>query len=233
MTSCDDCKDLCDLAAEVSCLLNDSYDHDPAYNFTRWSKDTLVEYARDAVRNIFMLYPAKFTNCVKIELKEGEVQKLPENCTLLTKVIGVNNGKDATSSIAFNTDDRLARLFPDVCSGSVVGDYKVENYSIEETSDNIFYVNPPVPKSKEPIFLEVICSELPADLCRADYCPEPWMLNLIILWMQYRAYLSEDESTNSVQNANTHLEHFYAMLRSYIQAQNDLMTQSEVVRRQQ
>lgn len=216
----------CKLAEEASKLLNDSYNCDPQYNFTRWSKDELIHYAKDAISMIVSLHPKKFTNCVEIELQEGSVQKLPENCTLLTKVIGSPNSIAAPSSIAVNTDDRLANLFNDSCSQAVisVNDYEIESYSIEETSDNIFYVKPPVPKTLEPFKINVLCVEYP-DTSDSDYCPETWMHNAIIEFMQYRAYSSEDESVTSASNANLHLEHFYSIIRNHVTAENRLSAQ--------
>lgn len=299
------------LAEEASRLLNDSHDCNDEYNFTRWSKAELVKYAKDAVTNIFMLYPSKFTISERFKLQPGSIQTLPENCTLMTKLIGYkrvdalssvnatssssgvtdfkddldrNTKSDVTSSIASNVDERLGDLFKDKCSGSFVdkkdslenkvntvteedfesdidrkteienenkfnekafaetpsvikepttaNDYQIESYSIEETSDNIFYLKPPVPANIGTVYVNIICSKHP-NVDSSRYCPERWMNNAILEWILYRAYISEDESVNSPRNAAIHLEHFYTIIQNYIAAQDKLLaTKSNIATRE-
>jgi hypothetical protein len=211
-----------ELAKEATNLLNDSYECDQNYDNTRWSIKELVHYAQDAVIMTWMLYPKKFTTCKTITLKKGKVQKLPEGCVKLTNVLGVNGDEAAASSIAATTDDRLSDLFHNECTEPTSSDdYSVKSWSIEETSDNIFYVTPPVPCDGE-VELDVICSETP-DVRNKDYCPEAWMHNLIIEWILYRAYSSEDESTYSQENSQAHLNHFYTMIGNFQRAEMELM----------
>lgn len=215
---------LSDLAVEVSKLINDSDDCNSEYNFTRWSKQELIHYAQDAINMIFMLYPKKFTKTTKVPLVAGIVQTLPEDCVLMTKLLGITDASGAISSIVSNGDDRLAALFTNGCSQPITSGsykYKIESYSYEETSDNIFYVKPPVPASALPLEVTVICSSAP-DSADKDYVPESWMHNLIIEWMQYRAYSTEDESQSSDANAKMHLEHFYSIIGNYKTAEKML-----------
>ncbi len=209
------------IAEEASRLLNDSYDCDPEYNFTRWKRSELAHYAQDAVNMIFMLIPNKFTTCKTIPLTKGRVQKLPDSCVKLTKVIGVDGGNSrASSSIASTAEERLGELFPSGCSESLTpNEYEVKEYSIEETSDNIFYVNPPSPE--DGIEINVICA-CPPDTSDKDYQGESWMHNPIIEWVLYRAYSSEDESAQQANMAKFHLDHFYTILKNYHQAERML-----------
>lgn len=209
-----------DIAKEVSVLLNDIDDHDDAYDHTRWSLCDLEHYAEDAIIMLWTLNPQKFTTCKTIKLEKGRVQKLPQDCVKLTKVLGVNGDEAALSSIAATSDDRLDELFNDECVGRSSSSYSITNWSMEESSDNIFYVSPPVPFGEE-VEIDVICSEVPDT--SGDYCPERWMHNMIIEWMLYRAYSTEEESQYSQQNAQFHLQHFYSMVNNYIDAESNLM----------
>lgn len=210
-----------DIAIEASKLLNDSYDCDPEYDFTRWSKNDLAHYARDAVSMIFMLNPKKFTECKTITLEAGRVQKLPTGCTKLTKVLNVNNNSRVNSSIAPAVNERLGELFQSGCSESLnPNDYEVTGYTLEETSDNIFYVDPPVPQ--DGVEINVICACHP-DLDSKDYELEDWMHNAVIEWVLYRAYSSEDESGQAANQAGLHLQHFYTIMQNFVNAQNSLL----------
>lgn len=209
-----------EIAVEASRLLNDSNDCDPEYDFTRWSKDELMHYARDAASMIYMLAPKKFTDCKTITLRQGSLQKLPESCVKLTKVLGVADNSRAKSSIAPVVNERLGELFQSGCSESLnPNEYSVRGYTLEESSDNIFYVDPPVPA--DGIEVDVICVCEP-DFGSSDYQPEGWMHNAIIEWVLYRAYSSEDESAQSGNNSTMHLQHFYSIMDRYVESQSML-----------
>lgn len=217
---------LSQIAQEASKLLNDSDNCDSEYNFTRWSRSELVEYAKDAILMIAMLYPKKFNKPVEITLSPGTVQCLPDSCIKLTKLLGVVDESGTISSIVSSGDDRLGSLFSEVCAESVdPSNYKIESYSYEESADNIFYVQPPVPNGSEPVVVSALCAS-PPDLSKEDskYEPAGWMHNLIIEWILYRAYSSEDESSSSSNNAKMHLEHFYTIMGNYVNAQERLMS---------
>lgn len=211
-----DSKQFQDIAREASKLLNDSYDCDPQYDFTRWSQTELVHYAKDGLRMIASLYPKKFTTTKTITLKKGKVQVLEDGCRIM-KVLGAKGG-EATSSIANAVSERLAELFPGGCSESLTqdaDDYEVESFSIEETSESVFYVYPPAPRAGIEIDVIVFCYP---DVDNKDFVVPVWAHNAIIEWVLYRAYSSEDESAQNVSNASTHLQHFYSMLQNIIQS---------------
>lgn len=215
-----------DIAKEASKLLNDSDHCDSEYDFTRWSKNELAHYAQDAVSMIFMLSPKKFTECKTITLSQGNVQKLPSGCTKLTKVLGVKSDSSATSSIVPATNERLGELFPSGCSESLnPNNYAVSGYSLEPSSDNIFYVDPPVPV--DGIEVQVICACEP-DTHSSDYQPEGWMHNAIIEWVLYRAYSSEDEATQGANMATMHLQHFYTIMENFVKVQEMLSSSPQV-----
>ena len=213
-------KTLFDLAKEASLLLNDSQHCDGEYDFTRWSQLELANYGASAIILAHTIYPEKFTKVVKMELVKGRVQTLPEGCSKVVKVLGTIDDMTGTvPSTATSTDDRLLNIFPArECSGSVVpnesGRYTVKNFSLEESSDNIFYVNPPVPSSEKPIEISVICSApLDPDLRKTPIAP--WLWNPIIEFMLYRAYHSEDESQNSATQMQIHFKNFFSMVQLY------------------
>jgi hypothetical protein len=202
---------LYDLAKEASKLLNDSQHCDGEYDFTRWSQAELAAYGNMGMAMLFSLVPKKFTKLVEVTLKPGAIQELPAGCSKVVKVLNTN-GAAASSSIANGTNDRIANLFKDSCLGAVdsFAEYVVKNYSLEETSDNIFYVSPPVPMTEAPVKVNVICHSMPDNDPRKTEIA-PWAWNAIIEWMLYRAYQSEDESQNSLNQMETHLKNFYVI----------------------
>lgn len=199
-----------DIALEVSKLLLDASDCDTSYNFTRWSKNDLIHYAQDAIRMLVILKPDWFSELKVVELQPGRVQEIKEGCEKIIKIIGVHGSVDADSPIASTVNDRLSGIFPSTCAESVSSkDYVIESYTIEPKAKNIFYVSPPVPDNG-PVLVDVICSGTP-DMDE-DYVIPNWAHNLIIEWMMYRAYISEEESDGAQGAAQLHLSHFYAML---------------------
>jgi hypothetical protein len=222
---------LYDIAKDVSKLLNDSQHCDGEYDFTRWSQHELATYGKMGMAMLFSLVPKKFTNLVQIELKPGSVQNLPEGCTKIVKLLNMN-GIDATSSIAKHTDDRITSLFSNNC-GAVSyfnGLYEVKSYSLEETSDNVFYVTPPVPHSEDKLVVNAICYQM-KDINLKETNIEPWAWNAIIEWMLYRAYQSEDESSNSLTQMETHLKNFYTMVELLNRTEKTLLPNSSPIMR--
>lgn len=212
------------IANEASKLLNDSYDCDQEYNFTRWSENELIHYAQDAVNMIYLLYPKKFTEVVTVTLQKGKIQQLPDKCSKITKVLGVDQNGRASSSIASAVNGRLGELFPSGClESSDPNSYEIESYDLEDTSDKVFYVYPPVPA--DGIEANIICIVAP-DVNDLRYEPAVWMHNPIIEWVLYRAYSSEDESAQSANQSEYHLKHFYSILENYMKSSEYLMETS-------
>ena len=222
-------KTLFDLAKEASRLLNDSEHCDGEYDFTRWSQLELANYGSNAIVLAHTIYPEKFTKVVEMELVKGRVQTLPEGCSKIVKVLGTIDDMTGTvPSTATSSDDRLLNIFPTrECSGPVVsktsGRYVVKNFSLEETSDNIFYVDPPVPSSEKPYEIQVICSApLDPDLKKTQI--SAWLWNPIIEFMLYRAYQSEDESQNSSNQMQLHFRNFFSMIQLYKETETGMIT---------
>jgi hypothetical protein len=211
------------IATEVSKLVNDSYDTNPEYNFTRWKKSELIHYAEDALSMIASLFPKKFTTLVDIPLVAGTVQTISDDYIPMTKVIGSKDKFGTNASIVPGGDDRLGAIFADVCAEAVgSSEYTMTGYSMEESSNKVFYVRPPVLASQLPVTATVICAVAPI-VMGTDYVPPSWTHNAVLEWMQYRAYSSEDESASSPAVAATHLEHFYAIIANIKQAEKELM----------
>lgn len=213
-------KSLFDLAKEASRLLNDSEHCDGEYDFTRWSQLELANYGASAIVLAHTIYPEKFTKVVQMELVKGRIQTLPEGCSKVVKVLGtVDDLTGTVPSTATSADDRLLSVFPKRdCSGSVgfntKGGYVVKNFSLEESSDTIFYVDPPVPFSEKPYEINIICSApLEPDLKKTPIAA--WLWNPIIEFMLYRAYQSEDESQNSTTQMQIHFKNFFSMVQLY------------------
>lgn len=202
-----------DIAIEVSKLLNDSEHCDSQYNFTRWSKSELIHYAKDAVGVIAASVPKKFVSIETVKLQPGSVQELPKDCSKVIKIL--NLADDIGASPVSSANEHLSALFPKTCSGVSSDSYSIDSVSLEPSSDRIFYVNPPVPVSSKDTEVKVLCSKIPEELNDDDYEIEHWMHSMIIEWVLYRGYSSEDESSTSDQNATTHLQHFYTLIANY------------------
>lgn len=218
-----------DLAKEVSKLLLDYSECNEGYNFTRWSENDLIHYAKDAIVMISLLKPDWFSKLSVMTARPGRVQEAPEGCDKIIKIIGVHGSDDADSPIASSVNERLGGIFPSKCNQPLNSkDYKLSNYTLEENSKTIFYVSPPVPHDGEVQF-DIICSSTP-DVSDKDYSIPSWMHNLAVEWMLYRAYISEEESAGAEQVAQLHLQHFYSMLSNIRQADDILSSRTGNVR---
>jgi hypothetical protein len=208
------------IAEEASRLLNDSTDNcGSEYNFTRWSKRELISYAKDAVAVIASSVPKKFVAIKTVKLQKGFAQELPKNCSKIIKFLGLVG--DANASLVSPTNINLSSLFREECYSNS-SNYVINSFSVESVSDKVFYVDPPVPASEEGVEAKVLCYHFPDESLDDDYVIESWMHNIIIEWVLYRGYSSEDESTTSGQNTTVHLQHFYTLISNYRSSMDSL-----------
>lgn len=216
-----------ELVIEASKTLKD-YDGCDGQNFVRWGKEDLLHYAKDALSNLYTLYPKKFTTVQEIELAPGKIQKLPDGLTLLSKVLGAHTNGDAIASIASPTHTRLADVFSHECGktnqySTAAKDYTLNGYELETSADNIFYVSPPVPKTEDPVMVTVLCSKVPStDFSFTDIVPS-WAHSLLLEWMLYRAFIVDSESQTDVANAELHHKNFFSLLSGILQSEAMLL----------
>lgn len=203
------------IVKQVAGLLGDD---DPATPHTHWTREVLIGYANEALREILAQRPEAFAFTVDIPLRTGVVQQLPkEYQTLVTIEESWNGARQVPVLVA---DYKYARMFrKKVVSadfdGDPLNDYDVRTYTRHPIDDTLFYVEPPVPvgcKVRVLATLILRSKDLAnADMsepipCKPEYEPQ------IIDWMLHRALSTEHESASAREQAKAHLEAFNAAL---------------------
>jgi len=207
-----------DICVEVSRQLNDQRKD---LEFTRWTRDMLINYASDSFIQVSLYRPDAFTNPQDITLSPGVRQKLPDGDVSLASVLDNN---DPSSPLAVIRDDiGLVRAFAKkTCSyeldknGNVI--YKLTAYSYDPRTPGYFFVSPPVPNGMNPLPVVTIAAVADAPtLTKADWLkPLPIntnkYYNAFIAWMMARAYEIDTESEYSFRNMQTQRSEFYKMM---------------------
>lgn len=202
---------------EVSGQLNDQ---ERGFEFTRWTRPTLIGYCNDALIQVALYRPDAFTSLEEISLSPGTQQMLPEKCNGLASV--VSNG-DKSNPLAVPKDDSgLIRSFNkkvcnyDIdCNGNII--YKIFSYSYDPRIPNVFYVSPPVPMGiNPPVKIKISCIGNPPTLTNSDWFNdlpvEGKYYNAIISWMLSRAYEVDTESETSFRMLQYQRAEFYKMM---------------------
>src|SRR5882762_5888099 len=138
------------LRTSVTAVSGQLNDQEPGFEFTRWSRNTLITYVSDALIQISSHRPDAFTAPMNVTLVTGVRQKLPPNVATLESVLD-NNDPDNPLSV-MRDDMGLIRAFnkkmctnlPDA-SGNVV--YRVSAYSYDPRLPGYFFVSPSVPEN--------------------------------------------------------------------------------------
>lgn len=192
-----------DIVKYVSTLLNDQY---PGNAYVRWPRKLVQDAYREALSVIAMLRPDVATELVEVELVVGTLQRGPDGCSSVTKVVGLlDPATGAVMEQADKADNNLSKWFTDVC-GPSDGTYSLSSYSLDDDNSSIFYVIPPVEPGQKATAL-VMC----AGSCKSSRVDCRYETP-IVEFMMYRLLSTEDDSVTSVQGASTHLNLFIQLL---------------------
>lgn len=181
--------------------------------YTRWPRATLLEYMREAFREIGAYRPEAFATTSTVTLVEGSKQSLPDNAVL--NEITAN----ADGSFAHKSDDALMKGFgayancpatPNFVNGSVK--YAVKSYAVDSGNPNIFYVSPPVPAGIT-VTVSATTNSTPPAYAEADWntplAIKDKFYNNVIDYMMARAYQRDTESQVSQRQAASLFQLFY------------------------
>ena len=197
----------------------------------RWTEAELVEYCKDAVRNIVLARPDAYSITRWFVLKPGDTRQ----------VVGNVAGKDNIDfgSAIFEPTTRLLRVTRNGSTGafypireasrvaldselpgwhvpvqSAVG-YRVQHFVYDNIAPYIFYVYPCPPTTLQNHQVEIVHSGLP-DLTGTGPSlnlglPAQYMSPLLD-WALYRAFSKDAEYGGNMDRANHHLAAFWTTL---------------------
>jgi hypothetical protein len=214
-----------DLTGEVAELLNDA---EKGFEFTRWTRPELIEYANDAVLQITAYRSAEFSATREVALQPGARQTLPQDATYFSRVVATLDqyGRQIAQPSATDTNaTRIAATWfePLACrapgcdpddseAGGADGVYAIRSYAFDPDDQTAFYVDPPVPAGVTLNAL-VLCLNIPAPIGLEGALAIPATYhNAVIEWMLYRAYSKDTESATDATRAREHLSAFGALM---------------------
>lgn len=133
------------LLARAGRLLND---FDPIVPHARWTREMLISYVNEAMREILSLRPEAFAYTTEIPLKWGSFQQLDPQFQALVNADASINGQRL--SPVTEADYKYIRTFHKaVVAANFDGDpleaYDVRTFTRHPVDDSIFYINPPMP----------------------------------------------------------------------------------------
>ncbi len=200
----------------VSRQLNDQR---PGKEYTRWSRNELIEYCSEALSAVALYRPDAFSTVMDIALQPGSQQKLPDGVAALASVLSNGSG----SSVGVTRDDiGLIRAFDKKscdynigCDGTI--QYSVTAYSYDGKVPGYFHVSPPVPSGvSPPIKISVSAVMEPPQLTASNWLTELPVdrkyINPIMAWMLSKAYEVDTESETSRNFMAYERKEFYTMM---------------------
>lgn len=209
---------------KVSSLIEDArryvvgYYDDDDEQYVHWLEEDWLSYVKMAIGIVALADQSSFTKTMDIDLVEGSIQEIPEECKTLKSVRGV---KDERGVITHKVRKRasnslkLPTLSRPLCKSitNSNSDYIVKSYSLDEDDDRIIIVDPPVPQGVSGI-LTISCYSPPTietedddiDLSQAQ---QTAVFELIL----YYAWGVDIEDTANRERSNTHWAHAMTLLQ--------------------
>ena len=200
-----------DVVREVSLDLNDQ---EAGFEFTRWTRDQLASYLREALSWVSQYRKDLFLNTLTVEVEPGGDWQKACSCSSILRIYGEVDKNGKLIRFLRRVNDVEADIWPGDIQRCTVdnGSYKMESYSISATEPSMFRVYPPVPENKKR-YVSVVCYEIPSGSLDADYPDE--VVALVKLWMLYRALSVDSENNSDIFNlAEKYKETFFGMLKS-------------------
>lgn len=209
---------------KVSSLIEDArryvvgYYDDDDEQYVHWLEEDWLSYVKMAIGIVTLADQSSFTKTMDIDLVEGSIQEIPEECKTLKSVRGV---KDERGVITHKVRKRasnslkLPTLSRPLCKSitNSNSDYVVKSYSLDEDDDRIIIVDPPVPQGVSGV-LTISCYSPPTietedddiDLSQAQ---QTAVFELIL----YYAWGVDIEDTANRERSNTHWAHAMTLLQ--------------------
>lgn len=186
--------------------------NDTAY--ARWTQAQHFSYLTEGLRLLVSIQPRALSVTTSMKLAAGTKQELPASGVALIDIVRNLGATGNTPGYAVTVADRQTLDAADPGWHTAPGGTVVDNYTYDDRSPTVFYVNPPV-SSMSDVYVEIVYAEAPAvvssltqDLAVMDVYQAP-----LVEYQLYRCYsLNSEASSEDRQAAQTHLGVFYAML---------------------
>jgi hypothetical protein len=135
-----------ELIKYVSEQLNDQ---EPGFEYSRWSKELLINYYNDAISALASLRPDAISVVSSFQLSPGRLQQLPPELGEFVAIVDGGDGRpvrtaDAVLASSYKKDSCCSMPVKLDCNGNPVG-YIVSSVSYDTSDPNVFFVWPPVP----------------------------------------------------------------------------------------
>lgn len=206
------------ICTRVSRKLNDQQ---KGFEFTRWTREDLINYCSEALQQVSTYRPDAFTDVQNVTLTPGVRQKLPPGVNSLASVLDNN---DPDNPLAVMRDDvGLVRVFgkkPCLYNLDTQGNvtYRMTAYSYDPRTPGYFFVSPPVPSGmKTPAVVGISAVMDPPELDKTWWTKQIPInsnkyYNAIFAWMLASAYSVETESETSFKLMQLYAASFYKMM---------------------
>lgn len=202
---------------DISTQLNDQ---ENGFEYTRWTRPTLIGYVSDALAQIGLYRPDAFTTIQTVTLVPGQQQTLPDGIVTLSSILS-NNSPDNPLAVMRDDLNLLRSFSKKTCNqaldkdGNVV--YTLSGYFYDVRNPKYFFVSPPVPQGMNVApTIEISGTISPPILTMADWFKDLPVdnkyYNAVTSWALSKAYEVDTESETSFRNMNYHRGEFYKMM---------------------
>lgn len=205
-----------ELVKYVSEQLNDQ---EPGYEYSRWSRQLLVNYYNDAISALASLRPDAISVVSVFTLAPGRLQQLPPELGDFVAILDGGDGRqvrtaDAVLASSYKKDSCCPVPVRLDCNGNPLG-YVVNSVSFDTSDPNVFFVWPPVPIGASPS-IKIRHRPLALQTTLADW-DRPVVFELkylapIVSYMLKRAEELNTESVISKELARGHMRDFLVLM---------------------
>lgn len=209
---------------KISSLIEDArryvvgYYEDDDEQYVHWLEEDWLSYVKMAIGIVTLADQSAFTKVMDIELVEGSVQEIPDECKTLKAVRGV---KDERGVITHRVRKRasntlkLPAISRPLCKSITKSnsDYVVKSYALDDDDDRIIVVEPPVPAGVTGL-LTISCYSPPTvetedDDIELTQAQQTAVFELVL----YYAWGVDIEDTANRERSNTHWKHAMTLLK--------------------
>ncbi len=183
------------------------------HEYTRWSREVLMDYLNRGLKEISAYRPEAFARTFEMQLQKGRVQQAPDGAVVHSI------STDEKGNMVHDADASLLKSFsaystckatPQIVKG--VLQYQLRSFSRDENDPSIFYVSPPVPAGVTAKVNVQVDSE-PPEYTLGDWGVElaikPKFYNNLITYMLACAYQMDAESQVSAAKSQRLFQLFY------------------------
>jgi len=193
------------LSDKLDLIAVDLRDFEAGYEFTQFSRESLISYWNEGLCILHRIRPDLFTRSRDFTLAPGPRQFIGEGCLL--KSVDANLGPDGEELSPINPVSRKAQLAwgRPACQPRPEN-YRVLDYSQDPKQRDTFYVSPPAPPGA-PHMVRIVCVDAPPTLTISDLGVEApvdcWQYALVRHYVLAQAYqLDSDQASLALSNSH-------------------------------